>query len=241
MSHPDQHTLAEGTLSLGIQLDQYQLAQFSRFQALLQDWNRNLNLTSIVDAQAIQLRHFLDSLSCTTVTGELTGQRLIDVGAGAGFPGLPLKILYPGLYLTLVESTTKKCRFLEAVIVDLNLDDVPVINERVEHIGRQAAHREKYDWAVARAVSSMSVLAEYLLPLVRVGGHVLAQKGADSEAEIAAAGNAFITLGGERPQAVPVAIPGIKQGRYLVVAEKVAQTPALYPRRTGVPAKKPLR
>ena len=241
MSLPEQHTLAKGAPSLGIQLDRRQLAQFSRFQALLQEWNRNLNLTSIVDAQAVQTRHFLDSLSCTTVTGDLTGQRLIDVGAGAGFPGLPLKILYPGLFLTLVESTAKKCRFLEAVIVDLNLVDVTVINGRVELIGRQGAHREKYDWAVARAVSSMSVLAEYLLPLVRVGGHILAQKGANSEAEIAAAGNAFVTLGGGRPQAVSLDLPGIEQRRYLVVAEKVAQTPALYPRRAGVPAKKPLQ
>ena len=240
MSHPEQHTLVEGALSLGIRLDQRQLAQFARFQKLLQEWNQYLNLTAIVDSQAIQVRHFLDSLSCTTVTGELTGQRLIDVGAGAGFPGLPLKILYPGLLLTLVESTTKKCRFLEAVIVDLNFDDVTIINERVEYIGRQAGYRESYDWAVARAVSSMSVLAEYLLPLVRVGGHILAQKGSNSEAEIAAAGNAFVTLGGELPQAMPLTLPGIEQLRYLVVAKKVTQTPATYPRRAGIPNKKPL-
>ena len=241
MSLPEQRILAEGALSLGIRLDQRQLAQFARYQELLQEWNQYLNLTAIIEAEAIQVRHFLDSLSITTETGDLTGQRLIDVGAGAGFPGLPLKILFPGLFLTLVESVAKKCRFLEAVVVALNFDDVTIINERVEHIGQMVAHRESYDWAVARAVSSMTVLAEYMLPLVRIGGHILAQKGANSEDEIAAAGFAFVTLGGGKPRAMPLTLPGIEQIRYLVVAQKVAQTPATYPRRAGIPTKKPLQ
>ncbi len=186
MSLPDQSTLAEGALALGIPLDQHQLAQFSRYQELLQEWNRNINLTAIVDAQAIQNRHFLDSLSCTMLTGELTGRRLIDVGSGAGFPGLPLKIRYPGLTLTLVESTAKKSRFLETVIDHLDIQNATVLNARVEDVGHLKEHREKYDWAVARAVSSLSVLAEYLLPLVQMGGHILAQKGANLESEITA-------------------------------------------------------
>lgn len=233
--------LADGALSMGIPLDRHQLEQFALFQALLLEWNQKMNLTAIVDVQAIQVRHFLDSLSCAMATGDLTGQRLIDVGTGAGFPGLPLKILYPAVNLTLVESTAKKCRFMEAVLVELKFEDVTVINERAEDIGRQNAHREKYDWAIARAVSSMSVLAEYLLPLVRLGGHILAQKGADIEVEVKAANHAFIALGGDLPQAVPVNLPGIEQPRFLVVAEKVAQTPVAYPRRAGVPTTKPLR
>ncbi len=241
MSLGEQAALGNGALSMGIRLDPHQLEQFAHFQALLLEWNQKMNLTAIVDVQAIQVRHFLDSLSCAVATGDLSGQCLIDVGTGAGFPGLPLKILSPAMNLTLVESTAKKCRFMEAVLVELKFEDVTVINERAEDIGRQIAHREKYDWAVARAVSSMPVLAEYLLPLVHLGGHILAQKGAGIEAEVKAADHAIFTLGGDRPQLVAVNLPGIEQPRFLVVAEKVAQTPAAYPRRAGVPTTKPLR
>src|SRR5690606_10249262 len=145
--------------------------QFATYARLLQSWNEKLNLTAIADEEGIRVRHFLDSLSCATVTGPLDGQSLVDVGTGAGFPGLPLKILYPRLALTLVESVTKKTRFLQEVVAELGLEDVQIVDERAETVGQNRQHREQYDWAVARAVAALPVLAEYLLPLCRMGGH----------------------------------------------------------------------
>ncbi|MFW6070337.1 MAG: 16S rRNA (guanine(527)-N(7))-methyltransferase RsmG, partial [bacterium] len=163
--------LAREAATWELTLDETRLRRFSRYRDLLQEWNRRLNLTTVDDDEGIRVRHVLDSLSCATATGDLNGQRLIDVGSGAGFPGLPLKILYPRLQLTLVESVTKKTRFLRAVVEELGLENVEIIDRRVETVGQDPAHREQYDWAVARAVAALPVLAEYLLPLCRRGGH----------------------------------------------------------------------
>ncbi|MCI0575640.1 MAG: 16S rRNA (guanine(527)-N(7))-methyltransferase RsmG [Chloroflexi bacterium] len=232
--------LAEGAAAWGLELTAGQLAHFARYQELLLAWNERLNLTAITGPADIQVRHFLDSLSCTLVTGDLTGQRVVDVGAGAGFPGLPLKILYPGLQLVLVESMVKKTRFLEAVVADLGLQDVAILAERAETLGQQATHRGRYDWAVARAVAAMAVLAEYLLPLCRPGGRMLAQKGPGAAEETQAAAEAIRLLGGGPASLHAVRLPGREEGRVLVVVEKVGETPARYPRRPGIPAKRPL-
>jgi 16S rRNA (guanine527-N7)-methyltransferase len=165
---------------------------------------------------------------------------LIDVGTGAGFPGIPLKILYPSMRLTLVESVGKKAEFCRHAAGTLKLDAVEVIHARAEEVGQMPAHREKYEWAVARAVANLPVLAEYLLPLVQVGGSMLAQKGQGGPAEAHKAGNAMKVLGGEIRQLTRLALPGVAEDRYLVVAKKVAATPKGYPRKPGIPAKKPL-
>ena len=225
---------------LGIKLSPQQINAFSRYQELLQSWNRRASLTTVDDPRGIRVRHFLDSLTCAAVTGNLDGQRLIDVGAGAGFPGLPLKILYPRLQLTLLESVTKKVRFLEAVVEELGLQDVQVLDARAETIGQDAAFRESYDWAVARAVASLAVLLEFLLPLCRVGGHALAMKSDRAHMEAEDAANAIATLGGAQPVFYPVQLPERDKTSFLVVVEKIAPTPARFPRRPGMPAKRPL-
>ena len=232
--------LAREAAAFGLQLDPRQVEQFARYQELLRAWNQKMNLTAIDDPAGIQIRHFLDSLSCATVIGDLSGRRIVDVGTGAGFPGLPLKILYPDLRLTLVESVTKKTRFLEAVVQALDLEDVQILDRRAETLGRQPEHRAQYDWAVGRAVAALRVLVEYLLPFCKVGGHVLAQKGESARAEAGEAASAIAMLGGGSPAFHPVHLPEREETHYLVVIPKVAETPAAYPRRPGRPAKRPL-
>ncbi len=225
---------------LGIPLTSQQLAQFAQYQALLLDWNERMNLTAVRQPADIRLRHFLDSLSCARVMGDLNGSSLIDVGTGAGFPGLPLKILFPQLKLALVESVAKKGQFLQAVIAELALDDVTVLTDRAELLGQLPQHRQQYDWAVARAVAELRVLVEYLLPLCRVGGNMLAQKGEGVQAEIENAAEAIKLLGGSTPELGQVTLPGRDLPHYFVVIRKLGQTPAKYPRRVGVPGKRPL-
>lgn len=226
--------------ALGWQLTPRQLSQFALYQELLLDWSSRINLTSIREPKLIQQRHFLDSISCIHATGDLNGSKLVDVGSGAGFPGLPLKLMFPELKLTLVESVTKKTRFLDAVISALGLTGVRVETRRAESLGHDADHRANYDWAVARGVASLRVLVEFLLPLCRIGGHVLAQKGKDAEAEAVEARNAVAVLGGTQPKLKSVQLPGLTARHYLVIVEKVAECPERYPRRTGIPAKRPL-
>ncbi|MCA9916379.1 MAG: 16S rRNA (guanine(527)-N(7))-methyltransferase RsmG [Anaerolineales bacterium] len=226
--------------ALGVSLLPEQVAQFAIYQRLLLDWNERMNLTAVRDPEEIRVRHFLDSLSCANVTGDLNGRSLIDVGTGAGFPGLPLKILYPQLRLTLVESVAKKGQFLQAVVAELALADVEIIAERAEHLGQLAQHREQYDWAVARAVAELRILVEYLLPLCRVGGAVLAQKGEGVHLELPNAETAVSLLGGGQPTVSEVLLPYREQPHYFVLIQKIGETPAKYPRRVGVPGKRPL-
>lgn len=232
---------------LGLELTPAQIAAFQIYADELRAWNERFNLTAITDREGIQVKHFLDSLSLLPLLpagapinlGQAAG-RLIDVGTGAGFPGLPLKIMCPALRLTLVEATGKKVTFCEAVAAKLGLRDVTVVKARAEELGQVPEHREHYDWAVARAVAELPVLAEYLLPLVRVGGQAIAQKGANAPQEAQAAEGAVQRLGGRLAETRPVALPGVAEARYLVIYDKVAPTPPAYPRRVGVPSKAPL-
>ncbi|HSJ88847.1 MAG TPA: 16S rRNA (guanine(527)-N(7))-methyltransferase RsmG [Anaerolineales bacterium] len=217
-----------------------QVAAFATYEKELLDWNSKFNLTAIRDSESIRTKHFLDSLSCVLAWKSNSPHRLIDVGTGAGFPGIPLKIIDPHLKLTLVESVGKKVTFCQHIVRVLGLDNVDVIQARAEELGQDAGHREKYDYAVARAVANLNVLSEYLIPLVKIGGTMLAQKGESGPAEAQSAESAIKLLGGKLKQVIPVHLPGVVDDRYLIVADKVAATPPKYPRKPGIPAKQPL-
>lgn len=225
---------------LGITLSRRQLDAFSWYASELAAWNERFNLTAITDPDEIEVKHFLDSLSCLLALKPRAGERMVDVGTGAGFPGLPLKIVLPWLPLTLVEATGKKAEFCRHVVEGLGLESVTVVHARAEDVGQMAEHRQSYHWAVARAVAQLQVLAEYLMPLVRLGGKAIAQKGETGPAEAHAAEGALHILGGRVQHLIPVELPRVPETRYLVVMEKTAATPSEYPRRAGVPARKPL-
>jgi len=236
-------SLTAGARDLQIKLSDHHLIAFEVYYQELMAWNQRFNLTAITDWEGVLVRHFLDSLSCLKAIpeGKLTcGAQVIDAGTGAGFPGLPLKIVCPGMRLTLLEATGKKVTFLEHIVRMLGLEDVEVIHGRAEELGQHPAHRERYDWALARAVAEMPTLAEYLLPFVRVGGAMLAQKGEGAAAEVHGGETAITTLGGRVQQLIPVELRGLAETRYLVVVSKVAATPQKYPRRPGIPRKRPL-
>lgn len=235
---------AEG-LNLPVRMEH--LTLFERYYQLLLEWNERFNLTATTDYEQVQVRHFADSLTCLLATPALMEAvrrgstcRLLDVGAGAGFPGLPIKIIWPRASLALVESVGKKCAFLEEVVRDLGLSGVQVLNARAEDLGRDAEHRERYDVVLARAVADLSVLAEYCLPLVRRQGLVVAQKGDEVAEEVVSAEHAVQVLGGVVERVVHVEVPGTALPRSLVVMRKESLTPAEYPRRAGVPARRPL-
>ena len=231
-------TLATTAAAWGLHLDQRQLDQFATYAAELRRWNERVNLTAISSDPEIAVRHFLDSLRCAVSWGAAPNS-LIDVGAGGGFPGLPLKILRPELRLTLVESIEKKAVFLQHIAAELSLEDISIIVNRAETVGRADMHREQYDVAVARAVAKLRVLAEYCLPLCHVGGRFLAPKGAQIAGELADAQKAIAQLGGRIIALEDVDLPGVER-RVLVVVEKIAPTPPQYPRGVGIPAKRPL-
>jgi 16S rRNA (guanine527-N7)-methyltransferase len=224
----------------GISLTENQIRDFERYEESLLDWNRRFNLTAITGREDIRIKHFLDSLSCLKVMQLRPGMRVIDIGTGAGFPGIPLKIAAPEIRLTLVESIRKKADFCRYLAGELQLREVTILNARAEEIGQDPAHREQYHWAVARAVADLCVLAEYLLPLVKIGGYALAQKGGNGPTEAHSAAGALRLLGGVVEKIVPVELPGIAEARYLIVIRKNAATPPQYPRRAGAPSKKPL-
>ena len=224
----------------GLRFNRTQAAALARYEKELMEWNSRFNLTAIRTPEEIRVKHFLDSLTCALAMRELNAEKLVDVGTGAGFPGLVLKLAYPALRLTLVESVGKKMDFCRHVAQILGLEAVQFVTDRAEALGQQRAHREQYDWAVARAVAPLPVLLEYLLPLVRRGGAMLAMKGESGPAEALASRRALHLLGGQIRQLIPVTLPGVVEERYLIVIDKVAATPPGYPRRVGIPSKDPL-
>jgi 16S rRNA (guanine527-N7)-methyltransferase len=232
--------LTQHAREFGIELTQAQLEQFETLYREMIAWNERVNLTSITERNQVIVKHFLDSLSVVLAFRKGAPKSLIDVGAGAGFPGLPLKIIYPEMRLTLLEATGKKVEFIKHAITQLNMQDAVAIQARAEDLAHDPAHREKYSVAVARAVADMSVLAEYTLPFVRVGGIFIAQKGVDIEEEMRNAARALEILGGSVRSMISVQLPELER-RHLVVVEKKSATSIKYPRRAGLPKQQPLR
>ncbi len=236
--------LRAGAHRLGLALSDEQLAQFQRYYELLVQENQRVNITRVVEYEAVQERHFLDSLTCLLALGDLlrdsAGLRLIDVGSGAGFPGLPLKIALPTLELTLLDALGKRVAFLERLVGTLGLRDVQIVAARAEDAAHRPEHRERYDVATARALAKLPVLLELCLPFVRVGGRLVAPRKGELEAELRQAAGALRELGGGNARLVPVTLPGLDDGRALFVADKERPTPARYPRRAGVPERRPL-
>lgn len=237
MTNPEQ-LLTQTCAAWGMALSAEQLARFAAYAQALQRWNERINLTAITDLEMIYRLHFLDSLSLARFWGA-DPRRLADIGSGAGFPGLALKILRPQLDLTLVESVGKKAAFLHAIAADLGLDAVRVLARRAEDVGRDPAERERYDLVTARAVAELRVLVEYGLPLLQVGGRMLAPKGAAAHDEVAAASRAIDLLGGALVAVEPVELPG-QDSRVVAIIDKQRPSDPSYPRAPGVPTKRPL-
>ncbi len=224
----------------GIDLTADQQKAFGILAAELIDWNQRLNLTAITDPDEIETRHFLDSISVVRAHNFQQRCKVIDVGTGAGFPGLPLRIVRPQIALTCMEATGKKTDYIKHIAARLDLSGVNVLHGRAEDVGQIPEHREQYDVATARAVARLPVLAEYMLPLLKVGGKMIAMKGESAAQEVSAAKDALRILGGEMRRLIKVELPEVAETHYLVLIEKVAASPTKYPRRAGLPSRKPL-
>jgi 16S rRNA (guanine527-N7)-methyltransferase len=235
-------TLAAAAEAIGHPLSPEQLDGFERYRALLLDWNQKINLTGIRDPDAVETLHFVDSIAGLAALPAEEGLRVIDVGTGGGLPGLALKLARPDLRLTLLDSVAKKTRVLDEIARELGLADVEVLTARAEEVGQDPARRESWDVAAARALATVVVVAELCLPLVRVGGRVVAWKKRDEkvEAEVLVSGRAVSILGGRRLKPLPVDLPGLPPDRQLVMLGKERPTPPKYPRLPGVPEHQPL-
>lgn len=236
----DLQKFSEGLRELEIDLSEKQMKQFMMYYELLNEKNKVMNLTAITEFSEVISKHFLDSLSLVMAVEPEDLETVIDVGTGAGFPGIPLKIAYPNLKITLVDSLRKRVDFLNEVILKLDLKGIKAVHGRAEDLAREQKYRESFDLCVSRAVAALPVLSEYCLPFVGEGGLFVAYKAKDAEGECRSAESAVELLGGVIADMVLFSLPGTDLDRALVVIEKEGHTPKAYPRKAGMPEKKPL-
>ena len=240
---PLMQKLASGAQKLGLELTTQQLDQFQAYYDELTDWNRRMNLTAITDYAEVQIKHFLDALTVVLVLEKpLTDSiRVLDVGTGAGIPGVPLKIVFPEIRLALLDATAKKADFLQYLTQHLRLSDVEVVVGRAEEVAHDERYREQFDLVLSRAVARLPALTELTLPFCVVGGWFIAMKKGKIDPEVRQAGRAIELLGGVLHGVVKVELPEFDDERCLIVVDKLSPTPRQYPRRPGIPEKRPLR
>lgn len=228
------------TKKMSIQLNKEQSIQFQKYYELLIEWNKVMNLTAITEYEEVVDKHFIDSLSIEKAVDLNIIEKVIDVGTGAGFPGIPLKIVYPHLKITLLDSLNKRINFLNEVISKLKLENIEAIHGRAEDIAKDKKYREQYDISVSRAVANLSTLSEYSLPFVKVGGLFISYKAEKADEEIKNAEKAVSVLGGKIEKIIKFQLPETDIGRTLVKINKIKITAKKYPRKAGLPSKEPL-
>jgi len=230
--------LKEQSEQIEVQLNKEQLEKFYLYMNLLIEWNEKINLTAIIEPEEIIQKHFVDSLTISKYVGDQDS--IIDVGTGAGFPGIPLKIAKESTNITLLDALNKRLNFLNEIISQNNLKNIQTIHFRAEEVGKNKKYREKFDIATSRAVAALNILAEYMLPLVKVGGKCICMKGSNLAEEIENSKNAIKILGGEIEKIEEFKLPNSDINRTIVVIKKVKETPSKYPRKAGTPSKEPL-
>jgi len=235
------NVLTEKVKELSIVLNDKQIQQFEQYYNILVEWNKVMNLTAITEYEEVVEKHFLDSLTIVYAINMEKIETLIDVGTGAGFPGIPLKIAFPHLKVTLLDSLNKRIKFLNEVIDLLELDDIKAIHGRAEDYAKQAEYREQYDICVSRAVANLATLSEYCLPYVKMDGLFVPYKSGEIDEELKSSEKAVSILGGKVEEVVKFQLPGTDIGRSFVKIHKIKETKKKYPRKAGMPTKEPLK
>lgn len=235
------NVLTKKVKELSIVLNDKQIQQFEQYYNILVEWNKVMNLTAITEYEEVVEKHFLDSLTIVDAINMEKIETLIDVGTGAGFPGIPLRIAFPHLKVTLLDSLNKRIKFLNEVIDLLELDDIKTIHGRAEDYAKQAEYREQYDICVSRAVANLATLSEYCLPYVKVDGLFVPYKSGEIDEELKSSEKAVSILGGKVEEVVKFQLPGTDIGRSFVKIHKIKETKKKYPRKAGMPTKEPLK
>ena len=230
--------LIDTAKEIGIDISEEKAKKFFDYMNLLIEWNQKMNLTAITEPNEVVLKHFIDSITIEKYVKE--GSKVIDIGTGAGFPGIPLNIIRNDLDITLMDSLNKRINFLNEVIKQNQLNKIDAVHARAEELSRSKKYREKYDVATSRAVASLNVLLEYMMPFVKVGGYCICMKGANVEEEINNAERALKLLNGKIEKVISFSLPGSDYGRNIVIVKKIGETSKVYPRKAGIPSKLPL-